>query len=267
MKKIICLILVLTMLMSSTSVFAKTFEALSLKEKITFEDAVKETDETFDAVEKEVEIFDFLSDYARINIAMKLMNISISSGLNKIKNEDEINRLAKRAKEYPERYDPIKIITGAKMHMQNTYIPNYNELSSYEKDMVNDIADAEFTKYMANIENEITQMAESKYNLTTPEKNVNIVFSDVNEGSWYYEAVTEMTAMGLFNGKTESVNGVGTFAPDDIITEVEFLAILCRMILTVWSGMRKINGITRIYKEIKQKQKLHGMATIIQFQL
>ena len=230
MKKCIALLLVLTMLMSGASVFAKTTEPLSLKEKISFEDAVKEADKAFDEVQKEVEIFDFLSDYARINMAMKLMNVSISSGLNKTKNEDEINRLAKRAKEYPERYDPIKIITGAKMHMQNTYIPNYNELSAYEKDLVNDIADGEFTKYMANIEDEMAKMAESKYNLTTPKKNANIVFSDVKEENWYYDAVTEMTAMGLFNGKTEHVNGVGTFAPDDTITEVEFLAILCRMI-------------------------------------
>lgn len=230
MKKCIALLLALTMLMSGASVFAKTTEPLSLKEKISFEDAVKEADKAFDEVQKEVEIFDFLSDYARINMAMKLMNVSISSDLNKKENEVDINRLAQRAKEYPERRDPIKIITSARMHMQNAYTPNYNELSAYEKDLVNDIADAEFTKYMANIENEITQMAESKYNLTMPEKNINIIFSDVNEESWYYEAVTEMTAMGLFNGKTELVNGVGTFAPDDTITEVEFLTILCRMI-------------------------------------
>ena len=99
MKKCIALLLVLTMLMSGASVFAKTTEPLSLKEKISFEDAVKEADKAFDEVQKEVEIFDFLSDYARINMAMKLMNVSISSGLNKTKNEDEINRLAKRAKE------------------------------------------------------------------------------------------------------------------------------------------------------------------------
>ena len=208
--------------MSGTSAFAKTTEPLSLKEKISFEDAVKEADET--------------SDYARINMAMKLMNVSISSGFNKQKNEDEINRLAKRAMEYPEGRDPVKIITSARMHMKNAYAPNISEAPADLRAQMNEFTDYELERNMGNIEKEISQMAESKYNLTTPEKNVDIVFSDVNDESWYYDAVTKMTSMGLFNGKTESVNGIGTFAPDDIITRSLLLLhsicllILCRMI-------------------------------------
>ena len=64
MKKCIALLLAMTMLMSGTSVFAKTTESFAFKENLSFDAAVKEADETFDAVQKEVEIFNFLSDYA-----------------------------------------------------------------------------------------------------------------------------------------------------------------------------------------------------------
>ena len=50
-------------------------------------------------------------------------------------------------------------------------------------------------------------------------------FTDVKQGDWYYETVTEMTEKGLFNGK-----GNNLFCPNDTMTKAEFLAVTMRII-------------------------------------
>ncbi len=50
-------------------------------------------------------------------------------------------------------------------------------------------------------------------------------FTDVKEGDWYYETVTEMTEEGFFNGK-----GNNLFCPNDTMTKAEFLAVTVRII-------------------------------------
>lgn len=59
-------------------------------------------------------------------------------------------------------------------------------------------------------------------------KKYDLTFSDVQPGAWYYECVMEMTEMGLFNGCTAPVNGVGTFAPNAIMTREQFYTVLAR---------------------------------------
>ena len=50
-------------------------------------------------------------------------------------------------------------------------------------------------------------------------------FTDVKQGDWYYETITEMTEKGLFNGK-----GNNLFCPDDTMTKAEFLAVAIRIV-------------------------------------
>ncbi len=50
-------------------------------------------------------------------------------------------------------------------------------------------------------------------------------FTDVKQGDWYYETVTEMTEKGLFNGK-----GNNLFCPADTMTKAEFLAVTMRIV-------------------------------------
>ena len=47
-------------------------------------------------------------------------------------------------------------------------------------------------------------------------------FTDVKQGDWYYETITEMTEKGLFNGK-----GNNLFCPDDNSTILSNKVILC----------------------------------------
>lgn len=55
-----------------------------------------------------------------------------------------------------------------------------------------------------------------------------LIFSDVEQGSWYYEAVMKMTDMGLFSGTTAPVDGVGTFNPNGTMTRAEFITTCVR---------------------------------------
>ncbi|MBQ8389689.1 MAG: S-layer homology domain-containing protein [Oscillibacter sp.] len=55
-------------------------------------------------------------------------------------------------------------------------------------------------------------------------------FSDVPETHWAHSAIMTMVQGGLFNGKTEPVNGVGTFAPDAPMTRAEFVTVLTRLL-------------------------------------
>lgn len=50
-----------------------------------------------------------------------------------------------------------------------------------------------------------------------------LAFSDVKQGDWYYDAVMDMTEMGLFAG-----TGDGKFSPNNTMTCGEFLTVVVR---------------------------------------
>ncbi len=63
---------------------------------------------------------------------------------------------------------------------------------------------------------------------TSDSKVVVTCFSDVLSNYWAYDAIMEMTKIGLFKGTTSPVNGVGTFDPNSIMTRAEFLTVVTR---------------------------------------
>lgn len=57
-------------------------------------------------------------------------------------------------------------------------------------------------------------------------------FCDVQPSDWYYNQVQAMVTKGLFAGKGDIVDGIGTFAPNDTMTKAEFVTVVARMICT-----------------------------------
>ncbi|MBE7041625.1 MAG: S-layer homology domain-containing protein [Ruminococcaceae bacterium] len=57
-------------------------------------------------------------------------------------------------------------------------------------------------------------------------------FCDVQPSDWYYNQVQAMVKKGLFAGKGDIIDGIGTFAPDDTMTKAEFVTVVARMICT-----------------------------------
>ena len=60
----------------------------------------------------------------------------------------------------------------------------------------------------------------------TETKKIDIRFSDVKEGDWFYQPVMELAGKGLVGGTTKPVNGVGTYEPNKAMTRAEFATIL-----------------------------------------
>lgn len=60
----------------------------------------------------------------------------------------------------------------------------------------------------------------------TETQKIDIEFSDVKQGEWYYEPVMELAGKGLVGGTTKPVNGVGTYEPNKAMTRAEFATIL-----------------------------------------
>ena len=60
--------------------------------------------------------------------------------------------------------------------------------------------------------------------LTEPSGGGDYLFSDVPQGEWYFDAVSEMIGYSLVGGYED-----GTFRPDDKITRAEFVTILSRI--------------------------------------
>lgn len=54
-------------------------------------------------------------------------------------------------------------------------------------------------------------------------------FWDVKPEDWYYTQVQAMVQRGLFAGKGNVSEGVGTFAPNDTMTKAEFVTVVARM--------------------------------------
>lgn len=54
-------------------------------------------------------------------------------------------------------------------------------------------------------------------------------FWDVKPTDWYYTQVQAMVQRGLFAGKGNVSEGVGTFAPNDTMTKAEFITVVARM--------------------------------------
>ena len=60
----------------------------------------------------------------------------------------------------------------------------------------------------------------------TETQKINIKFSDVKSGDWFYEPVMELAGKGLVGGTTKPVNGVGTYEPNKAMTRAEFTTII-----------------------------------------
>ncbi len=53
-----------------------------------------------------------------------------------------------------------------------------------------------------------------------------LIFSDVSEDNYYYEAVMYMTAKGILHGTTTPVNGVGEYTPEKEMSRAEFISVV-----------------------------------------
>ncbi len=81
----------------------------------------------------------------------------------------------------------------------------------------------------AAVEYARTSVANSAKTSSNETDKSTLTFSDVQEGSWYYDAVMAMTAKGILSGTTTPVNGVGTYNPNGIMSRSEFLTVVTRM--------------------------------------
>jgi hypothetical protein len=61
-----------------------------------------------------------------------------------------------------------------------------------------------------------------------PLQTSTISFRDIPSTHWAYGAISEMTAKGLFGGKVVYDDSTALFAPDDIMTRAEFVAVVVR---------------------------------------
>lgn len=59
-------------------------------------------------------------------------------------------------------------------------------------------------------------------------ENYILSFSDVQPSRWSYNSIMEMTGMGLFSGTTKPINGIGTFAPTNIMSRAQFITVITR---------------------------------------
>ncbi len=226
MKKCVALILVLTILMSSAYAFAKE-TILPKYEELDFEEALENVNEALENAEKEKELFGWLCDYTTLSLAINIINVGTSNGFNSQNNKDTVENLYDDIKKYVPQGN-IDSISKAHEFLGNAHNPD-----NYQNPWIVEIREKELQNKKIFIEDEIKKSSIFNFNLVSPEKSAeDITFSDIDKDNWYYETVMEMTAMGLFNGKTEPVDGVGTFAPDDNITGPEFIAVLCRMIFS-----------------------------------
>jgi len=76
----------------------------------------------------------------------------------------------------------------------------------------------------------ISTTAFADITITTYNPENRLTFSDVPSTHWAYKDVMTITSKGILKGKTEPVNGVGTYNPDDNVTVGEFLAIATRLV-------------------------------------
>lgn len=65
----------------------------------------------------------------------------------------------------------------------------------------------------------------SEVNKKLEKENVNMKFKDVPETHWAYEAIEELSEMGIINGYED-----GTFKPDEAVTRAELATMLDRYI-------------------------------------
>lgn len=67
------------------------------------------------------------------------------------------------------------------------------------------------------------EVAQMLYNLGVEESIVDMTFTDVKEGDWFYDSVIALAKAGIVEGY-----GDGTFKPEESITRAEFVTIMVR---------------------------------------
>ena len=82
-------------------------------------------------------------------------------------------------------------------------------------------------------------------NRETGEATEVLSFRDVYKGHWAYDAIMEMTKIGLFKGTTTPVNGIGTFDPDSIMTRAEFLTVITRYLFPEEVSQKEGNVVSK----------------------
>lgn len=83
-------------------------------------------------------------------------------------------------------------------------------------------------------------------NRETSEETVEVTsFKDVSKYYWAYDAIMEMTKIGLFKGTTTPVNGVGTFDPNSTMTRAEFLTVITRYLYPDEVAAKKDNVVSK----------------------
>ncbi len=217
-RRLFKIVISVLILMNLTCVsFAASFKELSA-----------EIDKTIDMLEDEKKIFEFRSDYVKVKLAEELYDLCFVKDFHNESNQNKVTFYIDYLEQFRSVYNPITALTQVQNALQNVAGFKSKELLSEYINLLTDGVEEE-------LEKERLDMAESKYvlvniNNITPSE---IVFSDINENDWYYQTVLEMARLGLFKGKTEAVNGVSVFCPDNTITRAEFLAVLLRMIFPV----------------------------------
>lgn len=221
MKKYISLILTLIIIMSSAATFAT---GASAKKRMNFKEVSDRIDKNIDIMEEEKKIFGFRSDYMKIILAEDFYNLCYTPDFHNSTNQKKVDEYIEFLEQFDSPYDRVNVMTQVQLALKNVSGFDPDNVSTYMGLLTGD-AEEEIAKAKET-------MAEGKYGLV----NINnitpsdITFSDIDKDDWYYETVMEMTKLGLFKGKTEAINGVSTFCPDDTITSAEFMAVLIRMI-------------------------------------
>lgn len=63
-------------------------------------------------------------------------------------------------------------------------------------------------------------------------------FSDVSTDNWAYGTIMKAVDLGLFQGTSSPVNGVGTFSPNNTMTRAEFITVCVRAVESTPTGYK-----------------------------
>ncbi|MBE7062321.1 MAG: S-layer homology domain-containing protein [Ruminococcaceae bacterium] len=229
LTRILTVLLIFTLTMTNSAMLSFAETDSGRKSAPSFKELSDEIDALFEMLDAEMTIFNFRSDYLRAELGYKLYDLCFTEDILSAPHKAKLNEYIEKLDVFRSRYQLIALNSVQTMLRNVVGFSDEELLSVY---YLNSFATEDIKE---TLDKEYAEMAERKYGLV----NINgiipseIAFSDINESAWYYEIVSEMTKLGLFKGKTEAVNGVSQFCPDDTITRAEFVAVLCRMIFPV----------------------------------
>lgn len=210
---------------------------------------IKESlDIIFDELENELTIFGQVSDSNVAILANELLNLSSATDIDDKKNKRILEDILEKTDELLKDYEdtvPLKqgesitsydTLDGLVFQIEQTIERNalIGKFEGYDPDF---FKSSSVSSYLNESNQQIIDgLTKRAYEVRrTPmidpdQKSVSdITFSDISPDDWFYDEVMEMTSLGLFTGKGEIIDGVGIFAPNDIMSRAEFMAVVCRM--------------------------------------